>query len=484
MGKGKTVNKSENVYQDDKNKKIRNVKYVMREKKVPDESNKTSETNTDPNSHQHSVSLFYKNFKNSTKRVLLTRDPDTIHGKNARMNFYNLVNDYEKDNELSLIDLSKNEIMFRMLNYLEETNALISLNDNSKQFLPYKISVPNIVKLYFYKLFYSDIFDFEVVHNNNDIDINFNSTYINKNFDKIYQQIEKLIYCIWYDGLIIAIKNLCFEIFLNFKKSVEPAIEEDGSIEDQIDDINDNTVKNADPRINLLGYYTQSLIFMQKFHLAFYGNSDKAHKYTSLLKGQIYYKGKRAFTSRKALEDTYQICEELLLESSRPFVRLLNMYYLNNISNLFDFDIMAQNNDFKSYELDGIVTKYHINDMILFNSDNLGTTTETTNNLDLASIYNNPNCVITNITSRDYEIIDYLIKVAANSAKTYYLSKYGKDVSSNAIMDLIDCIDICHYTKKINDIVFPSEEFEINNVDYEKVLYFRNLLHNDDMMKA
>ena len=430
MGKGKTVSKSESMYQDKKNKKVRNVKYVKREKKEPEETPKEHKTEDYAQKDTGSASLFLENFKNSTKRVLLTRDPDTVSGIHARMNFYNLVNDYEKENNISLINLSKNEIMFRLLSHLEETEALISLNDNSKQFLPYKFSVPNIVKLYFYKLFYNNIFDFEVIRNDDAIDLHFKSTYINDNFDKIFHQIENLIICLWYDGLIIAIKDLCYAIISSIKKSVEPTINISDTIENLVDLINEDAGKSLDMRIKLLSSFTQSVIFMGKFHLNFYDNQeDKEHKLTSLLKGKTAYNGKRAFVSRTALEKAYSICEELLLENSKPFTRLLNIYYINSNSNIFDFDIITKNRDFTSYAIDGIVTKYHINDMIISNSEDINSTKISTSDLALSSVYNNPNCIVANITSRDYEIMNYLIKVAANSAHLYYLNLYGNDVS-------------------------------------------------------
>ena len=475
MGKGKTANKSESVYRDVKNKKVRNVKYVKHEKNGTKETAKGQKTEVEDKKGTVSASLFLENFKNSTKRVLLTRDPDTISRIQARTNFYNLVNDYERENNVSLVNLSKNELMFRLLNHLEETETLVSLNDNSKQFLPYKISVPNIVKLYFYKLFYSNIFDFEIILNDNAIDLHFKSTYINDNFDEIYHQIENLIICLWYDGLLIAIKDLCCEIILSIKKSVEPTINIGDTIENLVDLINEDTGNFSDMRIKLLSSFTQSVIFMGKFHLNFYGTQeDKDHKLTSLLKGKTAYKGKRAFESRTALENAYSICEELLLENSKPFTRLLNIYYINCKSNIFDFDIITKNRDFASYAIDGIVTKYHINDMIISNSGDICSTTKSSSPLALSSVYNNPNCIVNNITSRDYEMLNYLIMVASNSARLYYLNKYGKDVSSQSILDLIECIDICKYTSKKSDIVFPAPEININSVDYEKVTYYNN----------
>ena len=164
----------------------------------------------------------------------------------------------------------------------------------------------------------------------------------------------------------------------------------------------------------------------------------------------------------------------MLLETSKPFTRLLNIYYINSKSNIFDFDIITKNRDFASYAIDGIVTKYHINDIIISNSEDIRSTNISTSTLALSYVYNNPICIVNNITSRDYEMLNYLIKIASNSAHLYYLSLYGNDVSSQSILDLIECIDICKYTSKKSDIVFPAPEININSVDYDKVTYYNN----------
>lgn len=479
MGRGKTVNKSGSVYQDNRNKDVRNVKYVNREKKeVEDEALDMVCETEGVRETAKPVSLNYEYFKNSKKRVLLTRDPESICGKDARIKFYNMVKKYEEESKVQLCELSTNELAFRLLSYMEDKQAIISLKDNSKQFLPYKFAVPSIVELYLYKLFYSRIFDYDIIGNNDEIDIVFRSKFINENFDEIYQQIGKLIKCLWYDGLTIAIYEMCNESFGSINKEFTIDVEDD--IEDLEKDIALVVQCSSDARVRLLEYYTLSIIFMAKFHMHLYKDqTDKDHKITSLLKGKTYYKRNRSFDSRVALGKAYDMCGDKLLENKKPFTRMLNIYFLNKKSNLFDFDIIAQNKDFPSYILDGIVSKYHINDMIISNSEKLNLKAKPDSKLSLPSIRNNPNCMVNNILSRDYEVLNYLIKAASNSARLYYLSKYGKDVSAQAILDLIDCIDICDYTKKMDEVIFPAEAIQINNVDYERVTEFLNINGED-----
>jgi hypothetical protein len=72
------------------------------------------------------------------------------------------------------------------------------------------------------------------------------------------------------------------------------------------------------------------------------------------------------------------------------------------------------------YAIDGILTKHYINQMILDNNDKLKKKVNAS--LNLSSVYNNPNCIISNIAPRDYEMLDYIISHTAKTFETYYMT--------------------------------------------------------------
>lgn len=76
-------------------------------------------------------------------------------------------------------------------------------------------------------------------------------------------------------------------------------------------------------------------------------------------------------------------------------------------SSNYDLNIMKDNVDFMPFALEGIVAKHLINKMIYDNSSGLQQRTDKL--LNLNSVYNNTNCIISNLTSNNYEMIDCII---------------------------------------------------------------------------
>ena len=62
--------------------------------------------------------------------------------------------------------------------------------------------------------------------------------------------------------------------------------------------------------------------------------------------------------------DAYDTCRELFDDNTKPFTKLLNIYFINLKSHFFDLDIMQENIEFKPHLIDGILTKYTINKII------------------------------------------------------------------------------------------------------------------------
>lgn len=159
---------------------------------------------------------------------------------------------------------------------------------------------------------------------------------------------------------------------------------------------------------------------------------------------------------------------------------LLNMYHINKKSCLYDLNIMKENIDFMPFALDGIITKHLINNMISENST--GLQQKTCNSLNLSSVYNNPNCIISNLTPRDYEMIDFIITRSAKSFEAYYFKDGDADLKTSKVCEIIDCIDEQENTKTMAEIISPFTTLETNNVDYEKVAdWIKPIIKGDEM---
>ena len=168
MGKGKTTSDSASVYIDEKNKQINNDKLIS------DRMNYSEE-----NIRKHSKRYFAHFFRDSDKTLHVTRNPLTIDDSKARTIFLDLISNFEENNMLKLSDISKDELFYLFLDFAEESNSLIHLKDDARQFMAYRFLFPDIMKLYLYKLFYPRIFEFTV---NEESELIFRSEHIEKNF--------------------------------------------------------------------------------------------------------------------------------------------------------------------------------------------------------------------------------------------------------------------------------------------------------------
>ena len=100
--------------------------------------------------------------------------------------------------------------------------------------------------------------------------------------------------------------------------------------------------------------------------------------------------------------------------------------------------------------------------------------------LALSSVHNNPNCIADNLTTRDYETIDFIISSAAKSMQVYYLTEDEKEVPPSLACSFLDWISKEGYTKEVVSESPVLKKFSINNVDFENVMFFNQLKSDAD----
>lgn len=465
MGKGKSRTTSKSAYTDTINMRVDNNRFAS--------------VKENPNVN-HKQKFYTKYFMNSNNKSTVTRNPLSINDAQARKKFQLLVNEFESSWELKLSDISKSELLFLCLDFVENTNSIIHLKDDARKFLTYRFLFPDIMKLYLYKVFYPRAFDFEIIETETDNSIEFKSNYIEENFEKIFRNIELMCLAVVYDAMMIAVEN-CSRKHIEAMKKYKDYVTPSNSVNELSEDL-DLLFKNAkDGRTDLIKKFKSSIVFFARYYNYLYKTRKVKDKLiTSIFKDKAFYEGKRSDDSRNALVAAYGECSEILNENACPFTMLLNMYHINKKSCLYDLNIMKENIDFMPFALDGIITKHLINNMISENST--GLQQKTCNSLNLSSVYNNPNCIISNLTPRDYEMIDFIITRSAKSFEAYYFKDGDADLKTSKVCEIIDCIDEQENTKTMAEIISPFTTLETNNVDYEKVTdWIKPIIKGDEM---
>ncbi len=476
MSKGKIDSNSKRVTTDKKNSNVNNTRFDSKRLVSPaEEAAERIKKEQEGKKWARKKPHFYARYmRNASGYVSLTRTPESITDRKARALFKELVDRYEENNELQLQDLSKKMIMCRMLEYIEAGNTLLKLKDEAEQFLSYRFLFLDAVWLYLFKIFYPRIFDFEILNEDGRESIKFSSDYIEHNFSKIYKEVEILTYTIVYDSIIIATEHYLSQQISSLKDcdiKIRPA--------DTIEEISvhlENQIKaSCNPRIQLAVFLKPSIIFLAKYHHYLDPDlhddtDDFVKKITTLLNQQGFYEGSRADNSRDALIKAYQDCREMLENISDPLTKLLNLYYINKKTYLFDFMIMCQNIEFAPYALNGIISKYHIDAMIVDNNERVNK--PISEELELSFVYNNPNCIISNISSRDYEIIDFMITRSSKTIYEYYLKNGETDIPPSECESFIKAVNKDGYIGDLVKIIRLKKLYSIDKVDYEFVRNF------------
>lgn len=451
MGRGKSKKTSTSAYADSKNDNIKNTSF------------RPMKPNGAEDSAKHSESFYRKLMFNSSNRCILTRNTNRVTELGARDKFLRLVRRYESDNSLKLADTSKTELMFRVLDFIETNNSIIYTKDDSRQFLPYRMEVPNVFRLYLYKLLYTRIFDFIEQGDN----IVFSSAYIEKDFESIFRQVEKLISCLCYDALIVAMDELCYES-IDALKNYDADIVLTDNTESICEYLTDEFTSSSDMRVRLMKKFIPSIVFSAKYYEAVYkARKIDVKKITTLL-NLTHYRGSRAADSRMALISAVQKCADIINSKAEPFERMMNFYFINRRLNLMDMIMLKENAGFKPYLFDGILVKSHLDRIIRDNGKNITCSKEP--GLSPASVYNNPNCIISNINSRDYEMLDTVIKCAANSMSAYYLQDNEQNrITPFVVCKIIEYLNGIAQVGEFNDLLYMPTVYDIDKADYELV---------------
>ncbi len=510
MANGKTYSRSEKVYRVKKNSGVKNTVFdryakagsldkreiIFKERIKENASVDENGNHRDLIKYKERVYVKFNKFGydmfNSSGYVAMTRNPNSVCEGEAIERFKNLIEKYNNE-EITLATLSKEMITYRMLEDIEAKEAIVVFKDDSCLFLIYKFSLLESVKIALYKIFYPRIFDYELIDDKKQL--LFYSPYIKKNFLKIFKSIEKLSQAIIIDSMIIAIEDYILNQLFSLKKS-KIKINPENPIDEMHEYLQNQINATHSPRERLASHLIPSIVFLSRYYKNVYDNSTdnpdnqssiseksdalkKDHKtIITLLQQPVFYTGSRETEVLGTLAKTYADCKEMLGMISDPITKLLNLYYINKKTNIYDFLIMSKNVEFAPYAICGIATKHHINEMIISNNQELQKTL--TNNSELSLIYNDPNCIISNISPRDYEIIDSLIKRTSKTFSEYYFKKDDqteKDKAPEKLREMMDALKNDRNIQIVNDMINTMTHDDIgriDTVDYNLVMHFRD----------
>lgn len=488
MSKGKQASTSQSAYKDEINQCINNRIFKSQEEQIPEEKKDC-----------HTKNFFTRHFTNTQNKISVTRNPLSVSDEESREKFLTMVLHFEAENNLRLSEISKAELFYLFMDYIEDTNSIIHLKDDAQQFLVYRFLFPDIMQVYLYKLFYPRIFEFDIICAKRGKTVKFKSKYIEEHFNQIFKQIKMLCFAIVYDAMIIAVER-CAVNHISSMKNYSVELTPSDSVNSMIDDYSLQLENISDVRTPLVEKFCPSLIFFAKHHGYLYKTRTlPPKKVSAIIKFDAYYTGKRSDSSRKALISAYEGCASVLKSINAPFTKLLNIYHINKNSSLYDLNILKDNIQFMPYAMDGILTKHHISHMMSDNNEKLKKGVDTS--LNLSSVYNNPNCIISNISMRDYEMLDYIISHTAKTCESYYLttieqkevdeksetdktdkkkSKVEKDIKTSLVCDIIDIVDKSNFTNTVAKIIPDFSELITNKNDYDMVIDWIKPFKADD----
>lgn len=476
---GKIDSTSKSAYQDKLNENITNKIFMSQRVVVPEDEEKRK------------CDRFYLGGKFDSKGLFrVTRHILKINDPEARLKFKALVENFEKHNNLQLCDTSKIELLYGFLDYVEGTYSLVELKGDAANFDPKEFKFPDVMILYLYKMLYPRIFDFEPVPQGCSRIIKFRSDFIEKNFEKIYKQMNLLCFAIIYDAMLIAIETLSCKYIKSLKKDYDDPINPKQDVSVIHKTLCDLFSASKDGRSKILKIFSPSIIFFANHHFYLYGGKkeddgqnnstnrdiDKIF-ITRALKSDTFFSGSRSRDSKRALTKAFNDCINLFNETP-SFEKFLNLYYINKRSHLFDLNILKTNVEFMPYLLDGIITKHFLHSIIIDNCPVIDDSLP--QKFQLRSIYNSPNCIVDNLSSRDYEMLDFIISRTAKTIQSYYFQDADHDTFPKRVEEILTKFSHTYYKVEILKMIEIDEILPIDTSDYNRVMYYRAVSKQQD----
>lgn len=485
MGKGKRKTTSSPAFIPESNTTVNNKIFHSA---ITDELSKmpaidSPENNLTPKEYRKKLGENSTHLANSSGEIRLTRDVKSYSHNYAIEKFRELVNKYEKENKINVAAWSKEEALFALLSHIEKNNCLYFLPDDSQQFWSFKFKIPDILRIYLYKVFYPRVFecDLELLPPNGK-KADLKGDFVSIHFENIFHEVEEMSNIIMYDAIIIAIQKMC-EKYIACDNRIKIHV-------DKSDEVIEEDIRNSlscekegqsvDYRKLLYSYFISSSVFLAncRKHASYIRDGeDKEKKLSKILTTNFTYKSTKGRTTTLIISKINNFYYMDILKKEPPFTKLLNIYHINTKSRLYDLMLLKNNRDFFPYMLDGILTKHHINSMIINNGEILENDAKKSG-FNLSSIINNPNCVIQNINLRDYETINFLITRTAKTIEQYYLKqdKY-EDATANELCEIIDRLNKEQYGNEMCKKVEIKSYNYIDNFDYDEIMSY---LHPTD----
>lgn len=457
MGKGKNIGTYKSVYDTRRNERAAQKNFSEKKEEEFTHQRELMKHYQEEYTkvRKHSLSYYSKRLMNSDGFLKLTRRPETMDTERKKQEFFKCVLAYEGEYQIPICEVSKIDLRKQLFQRAETHSSFIVLLGDARQFDIHKISLYNIVKIFLYKLFYPQIFDFDIVNDS----ISFNSQYIEDNFDDIFLDMERLFASIVFDGALLSLKKVCTQEIMSYGSYTDTAIDSK-----QLSDFFDTYIPDFDTesqlgKKTLMKIMLPSMAFVSRMYYNI-NKSGSGIRMTTLFSKKLFYKGKRSDDARAALYDAVQthksaFDKNLQLYKSKPFSRLMNAAFANDCTGIYDLEIMQNNVLFKPYLIDGFITKFVINEMIHKNGEHLQYNGK---DLELSAVPSNPNYIIRSITSRDYEVLSEILNSVRTTMEKYYFTenldaKKDKLISAEPLLERIHSFNSRPVSSDMNELI-------------------------------
>lgn len=275
------------------------LKYTIKNKSFCKKKSKEAEENIGAEkgkkTYKHTFKFLSKDLRNTDDDYIhISRRVETMNHERKMREFHNLIKSYEEEYHKNLCDVSHKELYFQVRNYAEKESSYLYIKDSTEQFVFEKFALPDIVKIYLYKIFYPRIFEYTY----DEEQIQFSSNYINENFDDIFLMMETLFKTIIYDAFIVCATEHCICKIKSLKKF---DLMTDDFIIDECPDFNTlkEIIRNliasnseTDKRYDFLEIMIPTIMFITTFHIKMYSEGTTNRRETGNSKVITLFKKK------------------------------------------------------------------------------------------------------------------------------------------------------------------------------------------------